>query len=183
MWHEFRLDLERYQGPWYRLMFAPPLWAIFWYRFGHWLYKKNKIKVFVILRPPYLLVYTFFEAFLQMRLDPSADIGSGLHIGHSGGVHLHPDVVIGEQCDIAHHVTIGASAGGRKGVPRIGNRVFIGTGATLIGKITIGDGAKIAANTLVMTSVPPGATVMGVPGRIVMAPQGADGAAKGADAT
>jgi serine O-acetyltransferase len=55
------------------------------------------------------------------------------------------------------------------GVPRIGNRVYIGTGATLIGRITVGDGAKIAANTLVMTSVPAGATVMGVPGRVIMA--------------
>jgi serine acetyltransferase len=50
----------------------------------------------------------------------------------------------------------------------VGNGVYIGTGATLVGKIKIGDGAKIAANTLVMTNVPAGATVMGVPGRIVM---------------
>jgi hypothetical protein len=65
---------------------------------------------------------------------------------------------------MAHRVTIGASAMGRKGVPVIG----IGTGATLVGHIKIGNGAKIAANTLVISNIPAGATVMGVPGRIVM---------------
>jgi serine O-acetyltransferase len=57
---------------------------------------------------------------------------------------------------------------GRQGVPVVGDDVYIGTGATLVGKIKIGNGAKIAANTLVMSNVPAGATVMGVPGRIVM---------------
>ena len=53
-------------------------------------------------------------------------------------------------------------------MPTLGDNVYIGTGAVLIGKIRVGSGAKIAANTLVMTNVPEGATVMGVPGRIVM---------------
>ena len=59
---------------------------------------------------------------------------------------------------------------GRKGAPVLGNNVYIGTGATLVGKIRVGDGAKIAANTLVISNVPEGATVMGVPGRIIMRP-------------
>jgi serine O-acetyltransferase len=71
---------------------------------------------------------------------------------------------------------------GRRGVPQIGNNVYIGTGSTLIGRIKIGDGAKIAANTLVMTNVPAGATIMGVPGRIVVMPQ-VKSESKRADAT
>jgi len=59
---------------------------------------------------------------------------------------------------------------GSPGAPVIGNNVYIGTGATLVGKIKVGNGAKIAANTLVITNVPEGATVMGVPGRIIMRP-------------
>jgi serine O-acetyltransferase len=59
---------------------------------------------------------------------------------------------------------------GRPGAPVVGDNVYIGTGATLVGKIKIGNGAKIAANTLVITNVPEGATVMGVPGRIIMRP-------------
>jgi len=57
---------------------------------------------------------------------------------------------------------------GRKGAPVLGDQVYIGTGATLVGKIKVGSGAKIAANTLVMSNIPDGATVMGVPGRIIM---------------
>lgn len=165
---EFRLDLRRYASPWYRLWLTPAIWAIAWYRFGHWLYKEPHFKIFGILKVPYKFVYVFMEAFMQMALDPGAEIGGGLYLGHSGGIHIHPEVIIGENCDIAHHVTIGASAGGRKGVPKIGKGAYIGTGATLIGRINIGDGAKIAANTLVMTSVPAGATVIGVPGRVIM---------------
>jgi len=56
---------------------------------------------------------------------------------------------------------------GRQGAPVLGDEVYIGTGATLVGKIKIGSGAKIAANTLVMSNIPEGATVMGVPGRII----------------
>lgn len=171
MMRELRLDFERYGVSRWRLCLMPQIWAVVWYRVGHWLYKENNFKLLAILKLPYQLVYIFMEAFMQMRLDPSAEIGGGLFIGHSGGVHLHPDVVIGERCDIAHHVTIGTSAGGRKGVPRIGNGVYIGTGATIIGKIKVGDGARIAANTLVMTSVPPGATIMGVPGRLIALPK------------
>jgi serine O-acetyltransferase len=77
---------------------------------------------------------------------------------------------LGKNCDLAHRVTIGASAMGRQGAPVLGDDVYIGTGATLVGKIKVGDGAKIAANTLVISNVPAGATVMGVPGRIIMRP-------------
>lgn len=56
---------------------------------------------------------------------------------------------------------------GRQGAPVLGDEVYIGTGATLVGKIKVGSGAKIAANTLVMSNIPEGATVMGVPGRII----------------
>jgi serine O-acetyltransferase len=103
-----------------------------------------------------------------MCLDPQATIGGGLYIAHIGGVHINPQAIIGNNCDIAHRVTIGASAMGRKGAPVVGDQVYIGTGATLVGKIKVGSGAKIAANTLVMSNIPEGATVMGVPGRIIM---------------
>ncbi len=59
---------------------------------------------------------------------------------------------------------------GRQGIPVLGDNVYIGTGAVLIGKIKVGSNSKISANTLVMTNVPEGATVMGVPGRIIMRP-------------
>ncbi|MGD0646919.1 MAG: hypothetical protein ABR971_02920 [Acidobacteriaceae bacterium] len=83
---------------------------------------------------------------------------------------ISPHAVIGRDCDISHRVTIGSSAMGREGVPVLGDNVYIGTGATLVGKVSIGNGAKIAANTLVIDDVPEGATMMGVPGRVLLVP-------------
>lgn len=151
------------------LWLNPAVWAIAIYRLGNWLYTA---KPFFLIRIPLKIVfffaYLFCEVVMEMSLDPQATIGGGLYIGHSGGVHINPEAILGSNCDIAHHVTIGASAMGRKGAPVLGDRVYVGTGATVIGKIKIGSGAKIAANTLVMSNIPEGATVMGVPGRIVM---------------
>jgi serine O-acetyltransferase len=112
----------------------------------------------------------FCEAFFAMGISPGASIGEGLYIGHIGGVIISQQAVIGKNCDISHRVTIGTSAMGREGTPVLGDNVYVGTGATLVGKIRIGSGAKIAANTLVIDDVPEGATVMGVPGRIFLAP-------------
>jgi serine O-acetyltransferase len=149
----------------------PAVWAISCYRLGNWLYLD---KPFFLLRIPlkvlFLFANLFCEVVMEMHIDPQATIGGGLYIAHIGGVHINPQAVLGKNCDVAHRVTIGASAMGRQGVPVLGDEVYIGTGATLVGKIKIGSGAKIAANTLVMNNIPEGATVMGVPGRIIMRP-------------
>ena len=105
-----------------------------------------------------------------MGISPGASIGEGLYIGHIGGVIISQQAVIGRNCDISHRVTIGTSAMGREGAPVLGDNIYVGTGSTLVGKIRIGSGAKIAANTLVIDDVPEGATMMGVPGRILFAP-------------
>lgn len=169
---ELRADLRRYRarGETRReILLSPAVWALVWFRFGHWIYKENCPPMLRLpLKVVHVFGYKFFEAFMQMRLDPSSQIGEGLYMTHVGGIHLHPDIVMGKNCDLAHHVTIGTSAMGRKGVPKIGDNVYIGTGASIIGKIRIGDGAKIAANTLVINNIPAGATVIGVPGRVVM---------------
>ena len=80
---------------------------------------------------------------------------------------MHHRTVIGRNCDLSHQVTIGTAGLGRTGVPRVGSNVSIGAGAVLIGDIQVGDGARVAANSLVNRDVPAGATVMGVPAKIV----------------
>jgi serine O-acetyltransferase len=168
---QIRQDLERYRGESDVVAVAlnPAVWALVWFRFGSWLYRESTPRLWRwILGIPYRLVYAFIEVFLGMHLDPSATIGPGLYIGHAGGIHINPEAVIGANCNLTHHTTIGTSAMGRQGAPVIGNNVYIGTGATIIGKIVIGDGVRVAANTLVISNIPDGATVMGVPGRIVM---------------
>jgi serine O-acetyltransferase len=172
--HEFAADIARYRAKGdsgKELWLNPAVWAIGCYRLANWL---NTSPPTAIIRIPLKLVSfvatKWCEIFIEMHLDPCATIGGGLYIAHIGGVHINPQAVLGKNCDVAHRVTIGASAMGRKGAPVLGDEVYIGTGATLVGKIKIGNGAKIAANTLVMTNVPDGATVMGVPGRIIMRP-------------
>jgi serine O-acetyltransferase len=182
---KFSEDIARYKSMGSRgkqLWVNPAIWAIAIYRFGNWLYATRP---FILVRFPlkvaYFFAYMFSELVMEMCLDPQATIGGGLFIAHIGGIHINPQAIIGNNCDIAHRVTIGASAMGRQGSPTIGNNVYIGTGAALVGKIKIGNGAKIAANTLVITNVPDGATVMGVPGRIIMrAPKAAQSPAPAA---
>ncbi len=103
-----------------------------------------------------------------IEIHPGAEIGEGFFIDHGMGV------VIGETSDIGDNVTLyqGVTLGGTslqrtKRHPTLGNNVVVGVGAKLIGNITIGEGAKIGAGSVVITSVPAHATVVGVPGRVV----------------
>ena len=181
----FGEDIARYRAKGYHgreLWLEPAVWAIACYRLANWLQvSRPTALVRVPLKVVSYVANKWCEVVMEMCIDAQATIGPGLYIGHIGGVHINPQAVLGRNCDVAHRVTIGTSAMGREGSPVVGDDVYIGTGATLVGKIKIGNGVKIAANTLVMSNVPAGATVMGVPGRIVMrAPESA--AAAGADA-
>jgi serine O-acetyltransferase len=170
--NKFAADIARYRAKGSggrEFWLNPAVWAIAFYRLGNWLnVGRPSWPIRIPLKLVFFVGYKFCEVFMEMCIDAQATIGEGLCISHIGGVHINPQAVIGKNCDIAHRVTIGASAMGRLGVPVIGDNVYIGTGATIVGKIRIGSGAKIAANTLVMSNVPEGATVMGVPGRIIM---------------
>lgn len=172
--NKFSEDLARYKAygaPNFHLWFYPSIWVIAFYRLRNWVNVANppwllRIALIAFCFPPNM----FFEIFMAMDISPRASIGGGLYIGHVGGVIISQHAVIGRNCDISQRVTIGTSATGRPGAPTLGDNVYVGTGATLAGKIRIGNGAKIAANTLVIDDVPNGATVMGVPGRVIFAP-------------
>lgn len=93
-----------------------------------------------------------------------ADFGEGFVLVHSLGVVINTAVKGGRNVVIEHQVTIGAE----KGIsPVVGNDVFIGAGAKILGGVRIGDGAKIGANAVVLADVPPGATMVGIPARMV----------------
>jgi serine O-acetyltransferase len=171
---KFSEDIARYKARGYHgkdIWLNSAIWAIAVHRLGNWLYvDKPNALIAAPLKVVFFFANLFCEVVMEMHIDAQATIGPGLYIAHIGGVHINPAAVLGKNCDLAHRVTIGASAMGRQGVPVLGDDVYVGTGATLVGKIKIGSGAKIAANTLVITNVPEGATVMGVPGRIIMRP-------------
>ena len=91
-------------------------------------------------------------------------IGGGLLLPHPNGVVIHADVEIGPNCLIFQQVTLGARHGR---VPRLGGHVDIGAGAKLLGGIVVGDDALIGANAVVLDDVPAGATVVGIPAKVV----------------
>lgn len=102
----------------------------------------------------------------HVDISPRASIGPGLLVMHRHGVVVGPSV-IGSNCVLHQNVTIGQRvAGGDQGVPTIGNHVWIGPGAIITGAISIGDGATIAAGTVLSKDIPAGALVAGNPGRV-----------------
>lgn len=103
-----------------------------------------------------------------IEIHPGATIGQGLFIDHGMGVVIGETAVIGDDCNLLQGVTLGGTSTHRtKRHPTLGNRVTVGAGAKLIGAIEIGDGARIGAGSVVVTNVPPNATVVGVPGHVV----------------
>ncbi|WP_320672932.1 serine O-acetyltransferase [Patulibacter defluvii] len=103
-----------------------------------------------------------------IEIHPAAEIGQGLFIDHGSGVVIGETARIGDDVTIYQGVTLGGTGfqvGKRH--PTVGDRVTIGSGAKLLGPITVGDGAKVGANSVVITDVPPNATVVGNPGHPV----------------
>ena len=101
----------------------------------------------------------------QSDIGLGARLGSGLMLPHPNGIVIHEDACVGDDCMIMQQVTIGMIGDGE--VPVIGNRVYIGAGAKIIGKVVVGDGARIGANAVVLSDVPPGHTAVGIPARII----------------
>jgi serine O-acetyltransferase len=113
-----------------------------------------------------LLFYFFFLWFRILKVKYGFDIsyrtqiGKGFYIGHFGNVVIHGDTIIGENCNISQGITIGINNyGEKKGVPTIGNNVFIGPNACIFGNISIGNNVTIGANSVVTSSIPDFMTV------------------------
>lgn len=109
--------------------------------------------------------HLFWSIITQSDIDPRVSFGQRLMLPHPNGVIIHEDAVIGDDCMIMQQVTIGMIGDGE--VPTLGNRIYVGAGAKIIGKLTVGDGARIGANAVVTKDVPPGCTAIGVPARMI----------------
>lgn len=95
-------------------------------------------------------------------------IGSGFYIGHFCGIFVNEDCVVGKNCNISQGVTLGkANRGRNKGCPVIGDNVYIGPGAKIVGAIRIGNHVAIGANCVVTHDVPDHGVVAGVPGKVI----------------
>ena len=123
----------------------------------------NKI-IFILCR----MFYEHYKVKYNTDIPASTKIGYGCKIRHLGGIVFNPNVVIGNNVDILNGVLIGQmDRGVKKGTPIIGNKVFIGSNATIVGKIEIGDDVVIAPGSYVNFDVPSHSIVIGNPGRII----------------
>lgn len=143
------------------------------FRYGHWVYYHVKLPV---ARQLLWLIYQFLDTVVVRiaghgELPARCHIGPGLHIPHGvNGVIVHWDTIIGRNTTIYHQVTIGAkdpSTPEEYGPPHIGDRVFVGAGAKIIGRIIIGSDALIGANAVVISDIPCNATAVGIPARVI----------------
>lgn len=117
--------------------------------------------------PLFALWNRFLSTRYSVHISKSASIGSGFCLGHCFSIIISK-CIIGDDVTLMQQVTIGSSrGGGRNGYPRIGDRVFVGAGAKIIGEVTIGNDVIIGANAVVTKDVPDGAVVGGVPAKIL----------------
>ena len=151
------------------MLFTQGLWALFFFRIFNSIYK-SKIPIILkkLLLFCYIPIQKFMECLTGISLPYSASIGGGFYIGHFGNIILHPSSVIGDNCNISQGVTIGVSGrGDKRGIPNIGNNVYIGANSVIAGKIFITDNVVIGACSLVVNSILTAGTVLGVPAKII----------------
>lgn len=138
-------------------MESPP---VILYRFGNWLHRHGLSSVAKLV--------SWANRFLfAVWLPSSAKIGRPFKIGYWGlGVVMHSDVVVGDNSLISQNVTL-ARYKKNPGVPRLGDRVYVGPGTVIVGDVEIGDDVIIGANSLVNKSIPSGSVAFGCPARVV----------------
>jgi len=104
----------------------------------------------------------------QIDIHPNATLRSGIMLDHGTGIVIGETAVVGDNCSILHHVTLGGS--GKRGVdrhPKVGNGVLLGAGASILGNIKIGDGCQVGAGTLVIGDLPAHSVAVGVPAKVI----------------
>ena len=130
----------------------PGLRALWRHRVEHWLWKRE-------LKLPARILATRTRRRTGIEIHPAATIGRRVVIDHGMGVVIGETAHVGDDTLIYHGVTLGGRKGAEKRHPFVGNNVLLGAGAVILGPITIGDGAKIGANSLVIQNVAPGTVI------------------------
>lgn len=171
---KFRSDIDKYKkysGKSALVLFITQqgLWALRVYRTNNAIYRSKLpgfIKKFLLFFG--VIFQKWIEILTGISLPYSATIGKAFYIGHFGQIIVNANAVIGENCNISQGVTIGVNGQGeRRGVPVIGNNIYMGANATIVGPVKVGDNAVVGANSLVHKDVPSGVTVAGVPAEVV----------------
>jgi serine O-acetyltransferase len=164
-WRALRADYARYRSEGLRPLVSEGFWAIAIYRFQRMVYQSKHPILLLPVRLLLAVVWRVQTTFTRVYISSKSDIGPGLCLTHGWLVNIDPDTKIGADCTILHVCTIGAGSNGTGAT--IGDSVKIYCHSSIIGKVTIGDNAIVAANTLVITDVPARATAIGVPAKII----------------
>lgn len=161
LWKRFKALLDTYRtydpaakSLWEIALLYPGPKALIMHRLAHLFYKAE---LFFLAR----LVAELSRWLTGIEIHPGATLGHRLVIDHGYGVVIGETAVVGDDCVIFHGVTLGGiKFDPVKRHPTVGNKVMIGTGAKILGPITVGDGATIGANSVVVRDVPPGAVMV-----------------------
>lgn len=167
-----RSDLHRYAGNsklssfLYNMVFYPGFKYSFWMRTCAYL--KSHFAFRYVLFPLAWFILQHYEYKYGISISYRTQIGSGLYIGHFGGIVVNQNAIIGKNCNLSHQVTLGkANRGAHQGYPVIGDNVYIGPGAKLIGNVRIGNNVAIGANCVVTKDAPDNSVVVGIPGKVI----------------
>jgi serine O-acetyltransferase len=147
--------------------FEPGFWAVAMHRFGNW---RMGIRP-KLVRAPFSLAYRFLSRVVELiagiHLPYTVRLGRRVRIWHHGGIVLHARS-IGDDVHIRHNTTFGVAARGRlRALPTIEDRVDIGCGTCILGDVIVGHDSIIGANAVVVTDIPPYATAVGNPARVI----------------
>lgn len=142
-------------------------WAVVIFRFGRWAHHVKIPILSFVIRAVAFVLFKLTEIVTGISIPANAQIGPGLYVGHFGGIIIHNRATIGHNCSIGTGVVIGTRGLGDGGVPMIGNNVYIGVGAKVLGGIHIGSNVRIGANAVVLDDVPDNSTVVGIPAEVV----------------
>jgi serine O-acetyltransferase len=164
LWVLYREDFRTHYQSWVH----PGLHALWVYRLGHWgRFQPEPVRRLVKVAHR-LMNRLVIQNVYGAEIDDDAVIGRQVLLGHQQGVQIPSYSVVGDGCIIRHNVTLGlADPNDRFSVPQVGRRVHLGTGASLLGSIKVGDDARIGPHALVMKDVPAGATAYSPAARIM----------------
>jgi serine O-acetyltransferase len=141
----------------------PGLHAVLAHRVSHWLWCHH-------LKWLARFLSALSRWFTGIEIHPGARIGRRFFVDHGMGVVVGETAEIGDDCTLYHGVTLGGTSWEKgKRHPTLVRDVVVGAGAKILGPITLGEGARVGSNAVVVKDVPPGSTVVGVPGRVVTA--------------
>jgi len=167
---DLKCDISRYANPQtadsllttaFKSLYSHPAFAgVIYYRVGRYLWLNRHSRLTRVLFIIHRLFYPLIRSYSGLELAPRAQIESGLCVLHFGPTIIHPEVVAGHNLTLLPGVTIGAT---RTGIPRLGDDIAVGVGASVIGGIVVGNHVHIGAGAVVTHDLPDSCVAVGVP--------------------